>query len=216
MICGVMRSVMPTSCRSMVVNRFERFELDVARLATNGTFRPTTISASSLSVVTMFGDESTFTSRSCWSAVSSSVYAGTCSPDGSVIMWLLAAARMRPGSDVGSVATEASELVLSCPSAAPLPVPVAPRNSTPSARSLSVVTSRMIASTKTWRRRTSSSAITLESVSQSSGVAETMSALVAGSAVIRTGASSGIVAAVPVLAGSGRGGGSAGVPLAPS
>src|SRR5262249_12093444 len=70
---GLRRSVMPTSCRSIVVKRFERFEELVARLAMKGMLRPTTISASSLSVVTMFGAESTSTSLSVSRAVSSSV-----------------------------------------------------------------------------------------------------------------------------------------------
>ena len=46
-ICGVSRSVMPTSSRSIVAKVFARFVSLVERLATNGTFWPTTISASS-------------------------------------------------------------------------------------------------------------------------------------------------------------------------
>src|SRR5207248_690628 len=81
-ICGVMRSVMPTSWRSTVVKRLARLVALVARLATKGTLRPTTISASSLSVVMMLGAERTFTSVSVWSAVRSTVCAGTSWPHG--------------------------------------------------------------------------------------------------------------------------------------
>ena len=211
---------MPTSCRSMVVNRFWRFVALVARLATNGTFRPTTISASSLSVVTMFGAESTFRSESVSRAVSSTVCAGTSRPSGSLTILLLAAASMSPGIDVGSAsAPPAGSDRFACASARCPSSSVPPWNSTPSERSLSIVASRMIASTKTWRRRTSSFSMTPRSVVQSSGVALTTSVLVAGSAVMRTGASSGMAAAAPAEAGSGCGGGAAGeggAPIPPS
>src|SRR5439155_1392171 len=220
-ICGVMRSITPTSWRSMVVKRFCRLVALVARLATKGTLRPTTISASSLSVVTMFGAERTFTSVSVSSAVSSTVWAGTWRPSGSVTMWLLAAARMRPGSDVGSLSAPPGgneRFALASPRCPSSPVPA--WNSTPSERSLSIVASRMIASTNTWRRRTSSFSMTPRSVAQSSGVALTMRVLVAGSAVIRTGASIGMVPAAPAEAGSASGGGGAaaggGAPSPPS
>ena len=218
-ICGVMRSVMPTSWRSTVVNRLARLVALVARLATKGTFRPTTISASSLSVVMMLGAERTFTSVSVCSAVRSTVCAGTSWPLGSLTFWLLAAARTRPGSEVGSASAPVSALKFTC--ARPWwPSSVAPPwNSMPSARVFSSVASRMIASTNTCRRRTSSCSITARSVSQSSGVALTTSALVAGSAVSRTGAARGMADGVPAGGGSaaalmGVGGG--GCPRAPS
>ena len=210
---------MPTSWRSTVVNRLARLVALVARLATNGTFRPTTISASSLSVVMMLGAERTFTSESVWRAVRRTVCAGTSWPLGSLTFWFAAAARTRPGSEVGSASAPASVPRFTC--ARPLwPSSVVPPwNSMPSARVFSSVASRMIASTNTCRRRTSSCSITARSVSQSSGVALTMSALVAGSAVRRTGAASGIAAGVPAAAGSataltGVGGGAC--PMPPS
>ena len=216
-ICGVRRSVMPTSCRTMVVKRFWRLLALVARLATKGTFRPTTISASSLSVVMRFGAESTFTVVSFWRAVRSAVWAGTSCPFGKRTFWLLAAARTRPASEVGSVRALVSGLRFVCASpTAPSSWAVA-RNSTPRARMLSSVASRMIASTKTCGRRMSSSSITSRRVAQSAGVALTTSALVAASAVMRTGASSGIVPAP--LAGGGSaatGGAGGGSPRPPS
>ena len=97
-------------------------------------------------------------------------------------MWLLAAARINPGSDVGSDTAVPSALRFTCPKPTLLPAAPAPRNSIPSAWSLSAVTSRMMASTNTWRRRTSSSPMMPASICQSAGVAETMSAFVASQA----------------------------------
>ena len=61
-ICGVMRSVMPTSRRSMVLKTLPRLVSLVDVEAMNGTFWPTTISASWLSVVRMFGADRMLTS----------------------------------------------------------------------------------------------------------------------------------------------------------
>ena len=55
-ICGLMRSVMPTSLRSIVWNGFESaVPVLVNWPVTNGTLLPTMILASSLSSVTRFG-----------------------------------------------------------------------------------------------------------------------------------------------------------------
>ena len=137
-----------------------------------------------------------------------------------VTVWLLAAAKMSPGSDVGllTAVPRAERFTWPKPTVDP-PRDAAPCSSIPSERSLSVVASRMMASTKTCRRRTSRSPITPRNVSQSADVALTTSVLVAGSAVMRTGASSGMAAPVPVLTGCGCGGGAGaggGSPIPPS
>ena len=85
-ICGVSRSVMPTSSRSMVAKVLLRLVSLVARLATKGTFWPTTISASSLSVVSTFGAERMLMSLALSRARKSAACAGTVVPSGSVIV----------------------------------------------------------------------------------------------------------------------------------
>ena len=59
-ICGRMRSVMPTSLRSMVWNGVAPTAVVVYCPVTNGTFLPTTILASSLSSVIRFGVDTMF------------------------------------------------------------------------------------------------------------------------------------------------------------
>ena len=81
-ICGVMRSVIPTSRRSTVAKVLARLVSLVDREATKGTFWPTTISASWLSVVRMFGAERMLTSVSLCAAVRSAICAGTTVPSG--------------------------------------------------------------------------------------------------------------------------------------
>ena len=95
-ICGVSRNVMPTSRRSIWLKVFERLVSFVARLVTNGTFWPTTISASSLSVVRIVGAERTFTPVSFSSAVTTATSAGISVPSASTTFCLLIRAPRKP------------------------------------------------------------------------------------------------------------------------
>ena len=154
---GVSRSVMPTSFRSTVLMVLARFVESLAWLVMNGTFEPTTISASLLSRVSRCGEERMLMLFRDWAARSTAVTAGIFVPSGRVTLPAIPPAispvpEKTSGLPVASAAN--SWLMFPWKSkldpviTAPLPpVCTAPRNSAPRSRDLSRVISMMTAST---------------------------------------------------------------------
>ena len=169
LICGRTLSFRPTSSRLMVWKGLvgvEAVPVVVKEPVTKGRFSPTTISASSLSMVTMFGVESTLVLLSEASARSSapkSVPAPPMFPTtiarpllrvSPLPAWALATLPARPLRPPKSTVPIGAR-----PELLPPLVP-STNHSTPSSRLWSRETSAMMVSTSTWARGMSSLAIT--------------------------------------------------------
>ena len=188
LICGLTLSVRPTSRLSMVWKGLSLL-VESCCPVTKGTFAPTTISASSLSRVTILGVERILLSAS--EAIALTRNPKSISPDAN-----LPSASDRPApSDEG---TPVVAIELAMPSAPSVPPPrfekpigaslslPSSRKLIPNSRVLSSVISAITASTSTCARRISSCLITASMFCISSGGAVMIRALVFGSACIST------------------------------
>ena len=188
LICGLTLSVKPTSRLSMVWKGLS-LAVDSCVPVTNGTFAPTTISASSLSRVTMLGVERILLSAS--DAMARTRNPKSISPEAN-----LPSASDKPApSDEGTPVVAIEPAMPNALSVAPprLVKPIGASLSLPSSRKLipnsrvlSSVISAITASTSTCARRISSCLITASIFCISSGGAVMISALVFGSACMST------------------------------
>ena len=188
LICGVMPRVRPTSLRSTVWNGLVTpwpVPVLVYWPVMKGTSWPTWISASSLSMVISEGVDRTLVLESPDRALSSTAKLVPSSLNWPMPRfrpcWIRPRGEPSPASPGIACSVLGSRMLAEATRSS-----LNTATSTPSSRERSMVTSAMIASTRTWPRRMSSWLTTSRTSRMMSAGAVTTRALASGSAMIRT------------------------------